>query len=87
MKVTAILSDNLVEEIKKYSKGKNLTESLTIALEKWLNLKKIKKLNCMVKEKPLKFNKKLTAENIRESNRQWRWEQKLQIKKILVEKK
>ncbi|GAI10507.1 unnamed protein product, partial [marine sediment metagenome] len=50
MKVTAIISDNLISEVKKYAKGKNLTESLTIALKEWLAVKRIKELNNMVKE-------------------------------------
>ncbi|GAG78241.1 unnamed protein product [marine sediment metagenome] len=43
MKVTAIISDNLISEVKKYAKGKNLTESLTIALKEWLAKK-----NCFI---------------------------------------
>ena len=70
MKVTAIISDNLISEVKKYSKGKNLTESLTIALKEWLAAKRIKELNNMVKESPLEFNKSFSAETAREINRQ-----------------
>ncbi len=70
MKVTAIISDNLISEVKKYSEGKNLTESLTIALKEWLAAKRIKELNDMVKEYPLEFNKNFSAETVREINRQ-----------------
>ena len=69
MKVTAILSDDLIEDIKKHTNGKNLTESLTIALEEWLNLKRIKELNNIVGEKPLEFNAGFSAKDIREINR------------------
>ena len=70
MKVTAIISDNLISEVKKYAKGKNLTESLTIALKEWLAVKRIKELNNLVKESPLEFNESFSAETIRGINRQ-----------------
>ncbi|MBA7619920.1 hypothetical protein ES703_27262 [subsurface metagenome] len=70
MKVTAIISDNLISEVKKYAKGKNLTESLTIALKEWLAVKRIKELNNLVKESPLEFNESFSTEKIREINRQ-----------------
>jgi len=70
MKVTAIISDKLISEVKKYAKGKNLTESLTIALKEWLAAKRIKELNSMVRESPVEFNENFTAEKIREINRQ-----------------
>ena len=69
MKVTAIISDDLIEEVKKHSRGRNLTESLTIALKEWLAAKKIKDLNNMIKESPLEFNHDLSANKIREINR------------------
>lgn len=70
MKVTAIISDNLISEVKKYAKGKNLTEFLTIALKEWLAVKRIKELNNLVKESPLEFNESFSTEKIREINRQ-----------------
>ncbi len=69
MKVTAIISDNLIEEVKKHAKGRNLTESLTIALREWLAEKKIKDLNSRVKEAPLEFNPDFSANKIRDINR------------------
>ncbi len=69
MKVTAIISDELVSEVKRHARGKNLTESLTIALKEWLAAKKIKELNTMVKEAPLEFNKDFSAEKTRDINR------------------
>lgn len=69
MKVTAIISDDLIEEVKKHSRGRNLTESLTIALKEWLAAKKIKDLNNMIKESPLEFNPDLSANKIRDINR------------------
>lgn len=69
MKVTAIISDNIISEVKKYTRGKNLTESLTIALEEWLASKRIKELNSMIKESPLEFKEGFSAEKTREINR------------------
>jgi hypothetical protein len=63
------LPDDLVNELRHYANGKTLTESLTIALEEWLALKKIKKLNESVKDKPLEFSKGFSAENVRSVNR------------------
>jgi hypothetical protein len=73
MKVTALIPDELVEEVKRYSKGKNITESLIKALEEWLALEKIKKLNEKVGANPLKFQKGFTGEKVREINRRKRW--------------
>ena len=53
MKVTAILPDDLIQEVKDLSSGKNITDSLRIALEEWISLQKIKKLNNRIKQKPL----------------------------------
>jgi len=69
MKVTAIISDNLIAEVRKYTKGKNLTEALTIALKEWVSMKRLKELNTLVKETPLEFNTDFSAEKIREINR------------------
>ncbi|MER3446750.1 MAG: DUF2191 domain-containing protein [Candidatus Dadabacteria bacterium] len=73
MKVTALIPDELVEEVKRYSKGKNITESLIRALEEWLALEKIKELNEKVDANPLKFQKGFTGEKIRKINRRKRW--------------
>jgi len=69
MKVTAIIPDDLVNDVKKHSGGKNITESLIIALEEWLSLKKIMKLNLEVKKNPLAFQKDITHSSLRSLNR------------------
>ncbi len=69
MKVTALIPDELVENVKEYAGGKNLTESLITALEEWLSLKKIQVLNDTISKKPLEFVKDYSAAGIRESNR------------------
>jgi hypothetical protein len=69
MKVTALIPDPLVHEIEDYAHGKNLTESLVIALSEWLALKKIAKLGDKVVAKPLKFIPSFSAERVRYLNR------------------
>jgi hypothetical protein len=67
MKVTAILPDKLINEVKHLSKGKNITDSLKIALGEWMALERVKKLNRRLKRKPLNF--RYSASKIREKNR------------------
>jgi hypothetical protein len=67
MKVTAIIQDELIEEIMAKTKAKNITESLKTALTEWLRMQKIKELNMQVAESPLDF--KYGAEEIRDINR------------------
>lgn len=69
MKVTALLPDQLVEEVKAHAKGQTLTESLTLALEEWLRLKKIAQLNKQVHQQPLEFSKGFSAASTRKLNR------------------
>jgi hypothetical protein len=69
MKVTAIISDELIKEIKKLTQGKNITESVTIALKEWLALKKVEELNQLIKEEPLEFDANFSAESARETSR------------------
>jgi hypothetical protein len=69
MKVTAILPENLITLVKKYTHGKNVTDAIKIALNEWLDLKRIGTLNRLVAEKPLDFEEGMTAGKIRETNR------------------
>ena len=68
MKVTAILPDELIDSVKNYSHGKNITESLKIALNEWVSQQKVKSLVEKVKSNPLKLNTK-SYQKIRETNR------------------
>ncbi|WP_036096089.1 hypothetical protein [Leptospira weilii] len=70
MKVTAILPDDLITEIQKYSGGKNITDSLQKALSEWLKQAKIKKLNQKLDKSPLAFQKGFSSESIRNLNRE-----------------
>ena len=67
MKVTAIINDDLINEVMERTKAKNITESLRTALTEWLKIQRVKELNLEVAEKPLEF--KYGADKIRETNR------------------
>jgi hypothetical protein len=69
MKVTALIPDELVHEIKQYSGAKNITESFIIALNEWLALKKVKELNLLIKKSPLHFSSQFSSSHVREINR------------------
>ena len=69
MKVTAIIPDQLIERVKHVSGGKNITESLLIALDEYLKQKEITYLMDQVKHDLLVFNEDATAYNIRKVNR------------------
>jgi hypothetical protein len=55
MKVTAIIPDDLIKEVRELTKGKNITDSLLIALREWSATEKIKQLKQKVQERPLTF--------------------------------
>jgi hypothetical protein len=70
MKITALVPEELIDEVKKYSGGKNITESLIIALNDYINRQKIKKSIQKVKKGPLEFNSEFTADRVRRLNRE-----------------
>ena len=70
MKVTALLPDDIIQEVKKLSGGKNITESILIALQDYISRQKIRKAIQKVKEKPLQFKDGFTAEKVRSINRE-----------------
>lgn len=70
MKVTAILPDDIVDDVQKYSGGRNITDSLIIALKEWLYVKRITSLNEQVAKYPLCFKDGFSTGEIRKfSNR------------------
>lgn len=69
MKVTALLPDQLIKDVKHLSRGKNTTHALVIALSEWLSVKKVQYLNKKIAQKPLRFRKGYSAESIRKLNR------------------
>lgn len=70
MKVTANISDSIIEEIKELTHQSTITEAITIALTQWLDMNHIKKLNIEVRDKPLEFQSGYSADSIREMNRE-----------------
>ena len=69
MKVTALIDDQLIKEVKQVSGGKNITESLVIALKYYLSNQKIYNAIEEIDKEPLQFNEDFTAYNIRKINR------------------
>ena len=72
IKVTALIPDDLVNNVVKLSKGKNITDSLSIALEYYVRRKKIEQFIEDVDNEPLKFQEGFSSEGIRELNRRER---------------
>ncbi|MBN8653257.1 MAG: DUF2191 domain-containing protein [Cyclobacteriaceae bacterium] len=69
MKITALVPESLMDEVKKYSGGKNVTESLIIALTDYTNRQKLRKAIQKLKKNPLEFADDFNAEKIRKVNR------------------
>ena len=69
MKVTALISDELIEEVKRTTGGKNITESLIIALKGYLSNQKIDQLIDEIDQKPLVFQEGFAPYGIRSLNR------------------
>jgi hypothetical protein len=69
MKVTAILPDDLIHDVKEYTGGKNITDSLVKALSDWLYTKRLEKINKGLEEEPLQFKDGYTADYIRNLNK------------------
>lgn len=68
MKVTAIIEDNILKDAMKYSKASTITETLKLALNEYVRLRKLKELSEIVKNEPLEFS--LSADEIRNLNRE-----------------
>ena len=65
MKVTAIIPDEIVNDVQEYTHGKNTTDSLIKALLDWLYIKRIQKLNSEVRKEPLQFVDGFSIEDLR----------------------
>ncbi len=68
MKVTAIIPDEIINDIQKFTKGKNITDSLVKALNDWLYVKRIEMLNKELSTEPVNFKEGFTAEGVRKLN-------------------
>lgn len=69
MKVTAIIPDDIIHDVQEHTGGKNITDSLIKALNDWLYMKRIEKLNRELKNEPLQFKEGFSAEYIRKLNK------------------
>lgn len=70
MKVTALIPDALVREVKALTHAKTITESLIVAMQEFVSFHKLRALNQKVKRSPLRFQEGFSAEKIRELNRE-----------------
>ena len=70
MKVTALIPEDVINEVKKISGGKNITDSLLIALTDYVNRNRIKNLTKKIKTNPLEFIDDFSAEKVRHANRE-----------------
>lgn len=70
MKITAIIPDEIIADVQKYTGGKNITDSLIKALNDWLYTRRINDLDQMLVEEPLEFKDGYSASKVRKlSNR------------------
>lgn len=72
MKVTALIPDELIDEVKTLSKGKNITEAIIIAMREWVSTKRLRQLNEKVRKAPLEFSEGFSADKVRTANRRKR---------------
>ena len=70
MKVTALLPDDLIVDVRKLTGGRNITDSILIALRGYVAHQKIRMAIRKVKEKPLRYRDGFTARKIRRLNRE-----------------
>jgi hypothetical protein len=68
MKVTAIIPDDVINDVQQYTNGKNITDSIVKALKDWLYVKRMEKLNKDLSKEPVQFKEGFTAEGIRKLN-------------------
>ena len=68
MKVTAIIPDEIIADVQRYSGGKNITDSLIKALNDWLYTKRIEDLQEHLANEPLEFKDGYSADSIRDMN-------------------
>ncbi len=70
MKVTALIPDGLVDEVKKLTGGSTITESIIIALEDFASRKRLMKTIQKIRKQPLTFRENYSASTIRKLNRE-----------------
>ena len=68
MKITAIIPDEIIADVQRYSGGKNITDSLIKALNDWLYTKRIEDLKENLANEPLEFKDGYSAKSVRDLN-------------------
>ena len=66
MKVTAIIADDLINDVKAFTRSSTVTEAISIALKDWLDIYNIKELNKKIRQNPINID---NGQEIREVNR------------------
>ena len=66
MKVTAIIEDDLIYEVKECTQSYTVTDAITTALKGWLDIYKTKELNKKISENPVRID---DGQKIRTVNR------------------
>jgi phage tail protein X len=66
MKVTAIIEDTLVNNVKEFTHSSTITEAITIALKDWIDIYSIKELNNQISKNPISIE---NGHKIRQANR------------------
>ena len=69
MKVTTLIPDPLVREVRELAKGKTLTDSLLLALREWTSTKKSLLVAEKIRQKPLSFTPEAISGRLRQINR------------------
>ena len=69
MKVTALINDELIEEVKAISGGKNITESLVTALKYYVYQNKIGYVIDEIEKEPMVLNEDFAPYGYRKMNR------------------
>lgn len=64
-----MISDELIEEVKKETGGKNITDSITIALKEYLRNKKLNYVIDEVEKEPFVFEEGFAPYGVRKLNR------------------
>jgi hypothetical protein len=70
MKVTALIPDKLIDDVKKLTGGSNITESIIIALNEFTSRQKVLRTAQKIKKQPLSFRDDFSASRIRKLNRE-----------------
>jgi hypothetical protein len=53
MKITAMIDDTLVNNVKEFTHSSTITEAITIALKDWMDIYSIKELNNQISKNPI----------------------------------